>query len=88
MPTNDDFMFHLIEGYRLSQERNIRLVEEFLGHIPDENEYLRRQGEKLLADIRIGLTKVPDQGAGEARVVRREDYTDEPEWHPGPLDTP
>jgi hypothetical protein len=88
MPTNDDFMFHLIEGYRLSQERNIRLVEEFLGHIPDENEYLRRQGEKLLADIRGGLTKVPDKGAGEEGVVRREADPDEPEWHPGPLDTP
>jgi hypothetical protein len=81
-------MMYIIEGYKLSQERNLALVEEFLSHIADENDYLRKKGEKLLEDIRSGLTKVGDKGAGESGMVRGKADPDEPEWHPGPLDTP
>jgi hypothetical protein len=78
----------LIEGYKLSQERNLALIEEFLGHIPTENDYLRKQGEKLLEDIRSGLTKVTDESSGGEGVVRCQANPDQSERHPGPLDAP
>ena len=78
----------LIEGYKLCQKRDLWLVEQFLSHIAVENDYLRKRGEELLAEIRGGLTKIPDQGAGEARVVRDQADTDEYQWHPGLADAP
>ena len=74
----------IVEGYALCQERNIALVEEFLSHIPVENEYLRKQGAKLLDDIRGGLTKEGDTMAGEPRVVCLEAHPDEQERRAGP----
>lgn len=78
----------IVEGYKLAQERNLALVEEFLAHVAVENSYLRKQGEKLLEDIRGGLTKVGDQDTGRTWVVCGKADPDEQEWHPGPLDTP
>lgn len=69
----------IVEGYALCQERNLALVEEFLAHIPVENDYLRKQGAKLLDDIRSGLTKEGDPVAGEPRVVCLEAHPDEQE---------
>ena len=74
----------IVEGYALCQERNVLLVQEFLEHIPVENDYLRRQGAKLLHDIRSGLTKEGDTVAGGPRVVCLEAHPDEQERHPGP----
>ena len=78
----------IVEGYALCQERNIALVEEFLSHIPVENDYLRRQGAKLLDDIRGGLTKEGGQLAGEPGVVCLEAHTDQQERSARPAPAP
>jgi hypothetical protein len=78
----------LIEGYKLCQERDLWLVEQFLEHIAIENDYLRKRGEELLAEIRGGITKVADTRAGAKGVVRHQADTDEYQWHPGLADAP
>ena len=41
----------LIEEKASDKARIIALVREYLDHVPDENEYLRRKGDELLSKI-------------------------------------
>ncbi len=72
----------LIEGYKLCQERDLWLVQQFLEHVAVENDYLRRRGEELLAEIRSGITKINNPGAGAQGVVRHQADPNKQERHP------
>jgi hypothetical protein len=59
------------------------IIRDFLDHIPDENEYLRRQGEKLIADIGEYLANKDNGRNAPPGVAREQAHSDDFEWHPG-----
>jgi hypothetical protein len=58
-------------------------IRNFLDHIPNENEYLRRQGEKLIADIGEYLANKDNGRNAPTGVARQQVDSDDFEWHPG-----
>ena len=63
--------------------RILALVKEYLDHVPDENEYLRRKGDELLKQIGGADTGGDHQRDATPWVARQQAPSDDFEWHPG-----
>jgi hypothetical protein len=73
----------LIEEKAAEKARILALVRDYLDHVPDENEYLRRKDEALLKQIGGGDTGGHHQGAPEPGLAGEQADSDDFEWHPG-----
>jgi hypothetical protein len=72
----------LIEEKAAEKARILALVRDYLDHVPDENEYLRRKGDELLRQIRGADTGGDRQGATTPGVAGEQTDTDDFEWEP------
>lgn len=59
----------LIEEKAAEKARIIALVRDYLDHVPDENEYLRRKGNELLRKIGGADSGGDCQGTAQAGVA-------------------
>lgn len=73
----------LIEEKAAEKARILALVRDYLDHVPDENEYLRRKGDELLRKIGSADTGGDHQRDATPGVARQQAPSDDFEWHPG-----
>ena len=73
----------LIEEKAAEKARILALVMDYLDHVPDENDYLRRKGDELLRKIGGADTGGDREGTPQAGVARQQAPSDDFEWHPG-----
>jgi hypothetical protein len=73
----------LIEEKAAEKARILALVSDYLDHVPEENEYLRRKGDELLRQIGGADTGGDRQGTTTPGLAGQQADTDDFEWHPG-----
>ena len=73
----------LIEEKASDKGRILALVKEYLDHVPDENEYLRRKGDELLKQIGGADSGGDRKGTPKSGVAGEQAGADDFEWHPG-----
>ena len=78
MQEDNKYMYGVKEKARI-----LALVRDYLDHVPDENEYLRRKGDELLRKIRGADTGGDRQRDASPGVARQQAPSDDFEWHPG-----